>query len=203
MTMSFGTGGPAPEVRQELDDLMNANSAPTPTLLANKPKPAPQPSVIASTSTPDTIVVDGSNLAWIGRAPVRSGVYESDDRPSYSQLIGARDALAKKFPEADIQVVVDATFRHRVADDEREAVTAALNTGEIVQPPPGTEGKGDALVTAIADEYNSMVVTNDNFAELQDRYPWLRESGRVLGATLAKGTWIFTARTCVAPRGRR
>ncbi|WP_338702299.1 Hsp70 family protein [Streptomyces sp. Q6] len=200
---SFGTGGPTPEVRQELDDLMNANSAPTPASMANKPKPADRPSTAAPTDGPSTIVVDGSNLAWIGRSPVRPGVYQPDDRPSYSQLGEARDALAKKYPDADIQVIVDATFRHRVADDEREAVTAALNKSEIVQPPPGTEGKGDALVTAIADECDGVIVTNDNFAELQDRYPWLRESGRVLGATLVKGNWIFTARTCVAPRGRR
>ncbi|MFD3833699.1 hypothetical protein, partial [Streptomyces sp. NPDC058621] len=54
----------------------------------------------------------------------------------------------------------------------------------------------------------AMVVTNDNFAELQGRYPWLREKGGVLGATCAtcatcaKGAWFFTDRTCVAPRGR-
>ncbi|MBT3161254.1 MULTISPECIES: hypothetical protein [unclassified Streptomyces] len=112
-------------------------------------------------------------------------------------------------PEADIHVVVDASFRHKVADVEREAVEAALSKGDIIQPPAasrqppaGTEGKGDALVAVIADESGATVVTNDNFAELPGRYPWLREKGRVLGATCSKGVWLFTERTCVAPRGR-
>lgn len=122
-------------------------------------------------------------------------------RPRNRGLQAARAALAKKYPEADIHVVVDATFRHKVSDGEREEVVAALSKGDIIQPPAGTEGKGDALVAAIADDSGAMVVTNDNFAELQGRYPWLWEKGRVLG-TCAKGTWFCTDRTCVAPRGR-
>ncbi|MFC9841882.1 hypothetical protein ACFWFF_03130 [Streptomyces sp. NPDC060223] len=80
---------------------------------------------------------------------------------------------------------------------------AALSKGDIIQPPTGTEGKGGALVVAIADESDAVIVTNDNFVELQSRYPWLRETGRTLGATYTKGVWIFTPRTCVAPRERR
>jgi hypothetical protein len=110
--------------------------------------------------------------------------------------------LAEKYPLADIHVVVDATFRHKVAEEEKAAVTAALSKGDILQPPAGTEGKGDALVVAIADESGAVVVTNDNYVELQSRYPWLRENGRVLGATRTKDRWVFTPRTCVAPRGR-
>ncbi|MFD5118522.1 Hsp70 family protein [Streptomyces sp. NPDC058385] len=203
---SFSTGGPTPEVRKELDDLLNANPAPSPVLMAGTSKPRseirPQVSDAAPSGDPHTMVVDGSNLAWIGRSPAWPGRYEPDDRPSYAQLVAAREALAAKYPEADIQIVVDATFRHRVAEGERGAVTAALNKGELMQPPPGTEGKGDALVAAIAQECGGMVVTNDNYVELQDRYPWLREPGRVLGATLAKKAWIFTPRTCVIPRRR-
>lgn len=203
---SFSTGGPTPEVRKELDDLLNANPAPSPSLMVSTSRARsdirPQASDAAPSGDARTMVVDGSNLAWIGRSPARPGRYEPDDCPSYAQLLAAREALAGKFPEADIQVVVDATFRHRVAEEERDAVTAALNKGELMQPPPGTEGKGDALVAAIAQECGGMVVTNDNYVEMQDRYPWLREPGRVLGATLAKEAWIFTPRTCVTPRRR-
>ncbi|MFI8182458.1 Hsp70 family protein [Actinacidiphila glaucinigra] len=200
---SFGSGGPTPEVRRELDDLLNAN--PTPAAVAG---PRRVPARAEGQSNPDpevprTMVIDGSNLAWIGRSPSRPGTYEEDDRPSFSQLEAAREALRRKYPDAEIHTVVDASFRHRVAVDERDGVTAALSKGDIIQPPAGTEGKGDALVAAIAEEYGGVVVTNDNFAELQGRYPWLREKGRVLGATHTKGMWIFTPRTCVAPQGRR
>ncbi|MEV6050841.1 Hsp70 family protein [Streptomyces sp. NPDC052107] len=206
---SFGSGGPTPEVRQELDDLLSATPVASPLFSAQSSggrtvPPAPR-SRVGEPGQDDevhTLVVDGSNLAWIGHSPSRPGVYEEEDRPSFAQLLSARDALAKKFPHADIHVVVDATFRHKVAQEERPAVDAALSKGEVIQPPAGTEGKGDALVVAIADESGAVVVTNDNYAELQSRHPWLRESGRVLGATHTKGVWIFTPRTCVAPRMR-
>ncbi|MFF0206085.1 Hsp70 family protein [Streptomyces sp. NPDC005017] len=206
---SFGSGGPTPEVRKELDDLLTVNPASSPMLSAGGPG---QGGRVVPSHTPasgldrdedvHTLVVDGSNLAWIGHSPVRPGVYEKDDRPSHAQLVRARDALALKFPGAEIHVVVDATFRHKVADDEKAAVTAALSKGDLLQPPAGTEGKGDALVVAIADESGAVVVTNDNYSELQSRYPWLCESGRVLGATHTKDRWVFTPRSCVPPRAR-
>ncbi|MGW2779990.1 Hsp70 family protein [Streptomyces populi] len=204
---SFGSGGPTPEVRRELDDLLTADPAPSPLLMPRTAGDGAQSSTArsrAGDSEPGndvhTLVVDGSNLAWIGHSPSRPGVYETDDRPSYAQLVEAREALAKKYPDAEIHLVVDASFRHKVSEAEREEVVSALSKGDIIQPPAGTEGKGDALVAAIADESSAVVVTNDNYIELQSRYPWLRESGRVLGATYTKRAWIFTPRTCVAPR---
>lgn len=206
---SFGAGGPTPEIRKELDRLMAVNSAPPPMTLAvggtGRLEVAGPRSWLGDTGNGDevhTLIVDGSNLAWIGRSPSRSGQYEAEDRPSFAQLMTARGALAKKYPGAEIHLVVDATFRHKVAEEEKEKVEAALAKGEVVQPPAGTEGKGDALVVAIADESGAVIVTNDNYAELQSRYSWLREGGRVLGATHTKGVWVFTPRTCVAPRRR-
>lgn len=203
---SFGSGGATPEVRKELDDLLTATPVSSQLLRGNGAekgtRPAVSPSQVGGPGEGDevhTLVVDGSNLAWIGHSPSRPGVYEEGDRPSFAQLLDARAALAKKFPGADIHVVVDATFRHKVAEEEKAAVVAALSKGDILQPPAGTEGKGDALVVAIADESGAVAVTNDNYVELQSRHPWLRESGRVLGATYTKGVWIFTLRTCVAP----
>ncbi|MEV6401569.1 hypothetical protein AB0M58_01225 [Streptomyces bobili] len=114
----------------------------------------------------------------------------------------ARDALTSRYPDAVLHVVVDATFRHKVADEERAAVDSALGAGDLIQPPAGTEGKGDALVTAIAEDTGGTVVTNDNYAELQNRHPWLRDKERVLGVTLSQGRWVFTPRTCVPPRHR-
>ncbi|MBT3165436.1 Hsp70 family protein [Streptomyces sp. Vc74B-19] len=206
---SFGSGGPTPEVRKELDDLLTMNSVSSSILPANRSdkqdRPVPSHSLVGGPDQGEdvhTLVVDGSNLAWIGHSPIRPGVYEEEDRPSFAQLLEARVALAARYPLADIHVVVDATFRHKVAEEERAAVTAALSKGDILQPPAGTEGKGDALVVAIADESGAVVVTNDNYVELQSRYPWLRENGRVLGATRTKDRWVFTPRICVAPRGR-
>ncbi|MFC7977115.1 Hsp70 family protein [Streptomyces cinereoruber] len=191
---SFSSGGPTPAVRRELDDLLAGNTVAT--LLPTQTRRR------SAGSASKALVVDGSNLAWIGRSPRRPGVYGRDDRPSYAQLLSARDALASRYPDAVLHVVVDATFRHKVAEEERAAVDSALATGNLIQPPAGTEGKGDALVTAIAQDTDGIVVTNDNYAELQGRYPWLRDKERVLGATLTQGMWVFTPRTCVPPRHR-
>ncbi|WP_284575618.1 Hsp70 family protein [Streptomyces sp. 2P-4] len=191
---SFSSGGPTPAVRRELDDLLAGNTVTT--LLPTQTRRR------SAGSASKALVVDGSNLAWIGRSPRRPGVYGRDDRPSYAQLLSARDALASRYPDAVLHVVVDATFRHKVAEEERAAVDSALATGNLIQPPAGTEGKGDALVTAIAQDSDGIVVTNDNYAELQGRYPWLRDKDRVLGATLTQGMWVFTPRTCVPPRHR-
>ncbi|MFD0167778.1 Hsp70 family protein [Streptomyces decoyicus] len=223
---SFGSGAPTPEVRKELADLLAGNQQvilpATPTVQPQPPVPnrtptaqrrdggpvptppstAPKVGKTGPDSSPQVLVVDGSNLAWIGHSPRRPGVYESEDRPDFAQLMAARSALASRYSGAQIHVVVDASLRHRVAAEERAAVEAALSKGEVIQPPAGTEGKGDALVAAIADDTGAMVVTNDNYVELQVRYPWLREKGRVLGATLTHGIWIFAPRTCVAPRQR-
>jgi hypothetical protein len=190
---SFSSGGPTPAVRKELDDLLAGNTV-------TRPIPAQIPK--AATGPAPVFVVDGSNLAWIGRSPRQPGVYGDDDRPSYGQLLSARAALTSNHPDAVLHVVVDATFRHKVAEEERAAVEAALGKGELIQPPAGTEGKGDALVTAIAQDTQGTVVTNDNYVELQGRYPWLRNKERVLGATLTQGMWVFTPRTCVPPRHR-
>ncbi|MFD8460473.1 Hsp70 family protein [Streptomyces antimycoticus] len=219
---SFGSGGPTPEVRKELSDLLAGNhhvilpnvpatqsqtgitdaapSAPRP--VPGPPKITPKVTTDPTDSSPQVLVVDGSNLAWIGHSPRRPGIYESEDRPNFAQLLEARAALASRYPNAEIHMVVDATLRHRVTAEERSAVEEALSKGDITQPPAGTEGKGDALVAAIADDTGAVIVTNDNYVELQPRYPWLREKGRVLGATLSRGIWIFAPRTCVAPRQR-
>ncbi|TSB22790.1 Hsp70 family protein [Streptomyces benahoarensis] len=219
---SFGSGGPTPAVRKELAELLAGNqqvslpgipspqrgapargeTSPARPHLPAPPKNAPRIANPAPAGLPRALVVDGSNIAWIGRSPRKPGVYESDDRPSFLQLLAARAALASRYPDAQIHMVVDATLRHRVAPGERAAVQEALSKGDVIQPPAGTEGKGDALVAAIADDIGAVVVTNDNYVELQPRYPWLREQGRVLGATLSQEVWIFAPRTCVAPRHR-
>jgi hypothetical protein len=90
-----------------------------------------------------------------------------------------------------------------VEESEREAVEAAIDAGKVVQPPAGTEGRGDGLVVDIADAVGGVIVSNDNFAPLQETNPWLRTSGRVLGATVSRGVWVFSPRVPpAASRGR-
>lgn len=205
---SFGTTGASPEVENELTHLMSLRgeprrSTPLPTH-PQRPKPV-VPSAAASpksgTASPAALarlaatvdnrplVVDGSNLAWISSASRAAG-----GRPSFAVMEQGVAALQRRYPNGDVHVVIDATLRHDVVERERAAVQAAIDARRVVQPPAGTEGRGDALVVDIANAVDGVIVSNDNFAPLQPANPWLRTSGRMLGATLSQGVWVFSSR---------
>ena len=130
------------------------------------------------------VVVDGSNLATEGRT-----------FPSLQQLDEAVRAYASEDPDASIIVVVDATFEHRVADAEREEVRQAMLNGEIISPPAGAIGRGDAFVLRIAERTGAMVLSNDSFQEFHGEHPWLFDDGRLIGGKPVPGVgWIFTPR---------
>lgn len=133
------------------------------------------------------VVVDGSNLATEGRVT-----------PSLSQLDEAVSAFNEENPSAEIIVVVDATFEHRAATNERSRFNDAVLAGEIVTPPAGAVGRGDAFILKIADRIDGVVLSNDSFQEFQDEYPWLFEVGRLIGGKPVRGVgWVFTPRVPV------
>ncbi|MFB6548379.1 Hsp70 family protein [Streptomyces sp. NPDC056405] len=221
----FGDSTVPPEIKNELQDLFSLRTtgreAPRPTHpqsvvthgaegragsaaatgAVSRPTPASLPkSVTAGRKSAGALVVDGSNLAWNGRPPRSAG-----GRPSFQALQAAVKSLRFKNPERDIHVVVDATLRHDVVPEERPLVEEAIAAGTVVQPPAGTEGRGDALVISIADEIGGVIVSNDNFAPFQKANPWLLDDGRVLGATHSQGLWVFNRRrpNVAVPAGRR
>lgn len=133
------------------------------------------------------VVVDGSNLATEGRV-----------KPSLTQLDEAVTAFSEENPLAEIIVVVDATFEHRAAHNERSRFNEAMLAGEIVTPPAGAVGRGDAFILKIADRIDGVVLSNDSFQEFQDEYPWLFDVGRLVGGKPVRGVgWVFTPRVPV------
>jgi hypothetical protein len=133
---------------------------------------------------PDYVVVDGSNLATEGRTS-----------PSLAQLNDAVRAYAAEDPGANIIVVVDATFEHRVSEKERDKVRTAMLDGSIVSPPAGAIGRGDAFVLRIAERTGATVLSNDSFQEFHGEHPWLFDDGRLVGGKPIHGVgWIFTPR---------
>ncbi len=136
------------------------------------------------------IVVDGSNLATEGRS-----------LPSLAQLEEAIQAFREEFPgfrNADVIVVVDASFGHRIDESERATFEDALAHGEMVTPPAGAIGRGDAFILRIAEKAGALVLSNDSFQEFHAERPWLFEPGRLIGGKPIPGVgWIFTPRTPV------
>lgn len=130
------------------------------------------------------VVVDGSNFATEGRVI-----------PSLVQLDEAVRAFLDENPGAEMIVVADASFAHRVALGERSRFIEAELAGEIVTPPAGAVGRGDAFILKIADRIDGVVLSNDSFQEFHDQYPWLFDEGRLIGGKPVGGVgWIFTPR---------
>jgi hypothetical protein len=137
------------------------------------------------------VVVDGSNLATEGRTA-----------PSLAQLEEAVVEMRRELGEAEVTVVVDASFAHRIAEAERPRFEELVAAGELVSPPAGAVGRGDAFLLRIAEKVDGIVLSNDSFQEFHGEHPWLFAHGRLLGATKVPGVgWIFVARNPV--RGPR
>lgn len=139
------------------------------------------------------VVVDGSNVATEGRS-----------LPSLAQLMEAVGEFAKEHPEASITVVVDASFGHRIDPSELADYEAARDRSQIVSPPAGAIGRGDAFLLRIAEKVGAVVLSNDSFQEFHGEHEWLFEEGRLIGGKPVPGVgWIFTPRTPVrGPKSR-
>src|SRR3954470_1766685 len=140
------------------------------------------------------VVVDGSNIATEGRAT-----------PSLAQLDSAVRALLDEYPYEHTTVVVDATFGHRIDAKERKAFEEAVLQGEVITPPAGAIGRGDAFVLQIADRANADVFSNDSFQEFHGQYAWLFDEGRLIGGKPVTNVgWVFVLRAPVrGPTSRR
>ncbi len=111
------------------------------------------------------------------------------------QLDEAVTAYAHEDPDSRITVVVDASFEHRIDETERETLREAMLNGEVVSPPAGAIGRGDAFVLRIAERTGAIVLSNDSFQEFHGEHPWLFDDGRLIGGKPVPGVgWIFTPR---------
>ncbi|HEY5876168.1 MAG TPA: S1 RNA-binding domain-containing protein [Ilumatobacteraceae bacterium] len=143
---------------------------------------------------PKHIVIDGSNLATEGRS-----------MPSLRQLVEAVQAFMAEHPTALLTVVVDATFGHRIDPREVPEFDAAIDHNELVAPPAGAVGRGDAFVLAIADKVDATILSNDSYQEFHGEYPWLFDEGRLIGGKPVPNVgWVFVPRVPVrGPLSRR
>ena len=140
------------------------------------------------------VVVDGSNLATEGRT-----------LPSLRQLDEAVRAYLEEYKPETSTVIVDASFPNRIDDSERDAFEDALGAGELLTPPAGVIGRGDAFLLQIADRADAVVLSNDSFQEFHGQYGWLFDQGRLVGGKPVPHVgWVFMERSPVrGPLSRR
>ncbi|MEO7429185.1 MAG: S1 RNA-binding domain-containing protein, partial [Acidimicrobiales bacterium] len=144
--------------------------------------------------TVNHVVVDGSNLATEGRT-----------LPSLQQLDDAVRSYIDQFGPKNVTVIVDASFPNRIDDAERAAFEEALVAGELLTPPAGVIGRGDAFLLQIADRADAVVLSNDSFQEFHGQYGWLFDQGRLIGGKPVPHVgWVFMERSPVrGPLSRR
>jgi hypothetical protein len=140
------------------------------------------------------VVVDGSNIAT-----------EARSLPSLAQLDEAVKAFIAENDVGNLTVIVDATFGHRIDESERAEFDQAIASAELVTPPAGAIGRGDAFVLQVANRVNAVILSNDSFQEFHGEYPWLFDEGRLMGGKPVPGVgWVFLRRTPVrGPASRR
>jgi hypothetical protein len=138
----------------------------------------------AASPTNNLVVVDGSNIATEGRPT-----------PSLTQLNEAVRSFREEFPDVNVTVVVDATFGHRIAKGEVGEFNKAVANNELVAPPAGAVGRGDAFVLGIANKSGARILSNDSFQEFHGTYPWLFDEGRLIGGKPVPHVgWVFVTR---------
>jgi Zc3h12a-like Ribonuclease NYN domain/S1 RNA binding domain len=140
------------------------------------------------------VVVDGSNIATEGR-----------DAPSLAQLDEAVQAFIEEYSPKHVTVVVDATFPNRIDRKERRTYEDAVNANELITPPAGAIGRGDAFILQIARRAGAAILSNDSFQEFHGDYPWLFDRGRLIGGKPVPHVgWVFMDRAPVrGPTSRR
>jgi hypothetical protein len=140
------------------------------------------------------VVVDGSNIATEGR-----------EAPSLAQLDEAVQAFIEEYAPKHVTVVVDATFPNRIERKERKTYESAVNANELITPPAGAIGRGDAFVLQIARRAGATILSNDSFQEFHGDYPWLFDRGRLIGGKPVPHVgWVFMERAPVrGPTSRR
>ena len=138
--------------------------------------------------------MDGSNIATEGRST-----------PSLAQLNDAVLALIRQYPAAKVSVVVDATFGHRIAKKEVAEFNKAIEHNELVAPPAGAVGRGDAFILAIAEQVKASILSNDSYQEFHGTHKWLFEPGRLIGGKPVPHVgWVFVERLPVrGPTSKR
>ena len=110
----------------------------------------------------------------------------------------AIDSFMAEFPTAKITVVVDATFGHKINKKEVKEFEAAIDNNELVAPPAGAVGRGDAFVLSIAKKVGAAVLSNDSYQEFHGQHEWLFDEGRLIGGKPVPNVgWVFVNRVPV------
>ena len=78
--------------------------------------------------------------------------------PSLEQLDQAVREFMAENPNDVVTVIVDASFGHRIDPSEVPTFDEAEAAGEVISPPAGAIGRGDAFLLRIAEKMGATVL---------------------------------------------
>ena len=143
--------------------------------------------VVKAESKKEYIVVDGSNVATRTMSDLKRVA-------SLTDLLNCLAALQIEYPNADIEVFVDSSFRHDLfSRSEKKQYEELAITRKITEGAPGVVG--DKIFLKHASRRQGRVVSKDNFRRERAEFPFVEEDGRVITWThMADNSWVFEPR---------
>lgn len=110
----------------------------------------------------NTIIVDGSNVAWDEPTP--------NNKASLENLLDCINEL-KKAGFAKITVIVDAALRYQVEDTKKFDKAAKQGYFKVLP----AKVSGDLFILRLSQETEAMILTNDLFKEFRENFPFIDE----------------------------
>jgi len=107
----------------------------------------------------DVVVIDGANVAYEERS--------MGGKPKLSNLLKVRRELEERGFEA--LILVDASLKYDI--DDQQQIETLIRSQQIRQVPAGTDA--DYFILQVADQHDARIVTNDQYKDHLDRYPWI------------------------------
>lgn len=127
-----------------------------------KRKDGQEKTIIEETYHLDTVVLDGSNIAWEEK--------DTSNKPKITNI----ELMINKLSKANFKKIItvaDAALRYQI--DDRKRIDHLVKEGAIKMLPARVDG--DKFVLRIAEEENAMIVSNDLFKEFREIAPWIGE----------------------------
>ena len=102
--------------------------------------------------------------------------------------------MKKKYVGANIEIFVDANFRHHLRTEHEKKMYSDLAIAREITEGPGGVRADDIFLQSV-QSHSGRVVSKDKFKEERAKYPFVDEGGRIITHTrTADGSWVFEER---------
>ena len=127
------------------------------------------------TRAKEMVVIDGANVAYEEKS--------AGGKPNLANLLKVKSEMEGR--GFDTVIIVDASLKYDI--DDQSQMAALIESQHIRQVPAGTDA--DFFILDIADQHGARIVTNDQYRDYRERYPWIHD--RLLPYMIVKGEVVL------------